>query len=184
MEKWSDARQTHASSPRIQSSGHCWATDFWVLKSFQAASEQFPLMSYQFEFDSENRILRCRFSNFGTEDTLLKYYQEVAKYAETTDARIAITDFSAITVFDVPSQTIQDLAKLGPALSNPALVQIIIAPAAEVFALAHMFQAQSLVTRPNLRVVRSSDEAFKLIEVIAPHFEPLPAIPLSSPSRA
>jgi hypothetical protein len=58
-------------------------------------------------------------------------------------------------------------------MPHPALPRVIIAPSADFYGLARMFEIQAEATRPNLHVVRSEREALAILAVQDPHFDPL-----------
>ena len=58
-------------------------------------------MSFKFDIDRTNTILRCRFAGCVTDTELKEFYQLAAQHAEELDPRFGITDFSDVTSFDV-----------------------------------------------------------------------------------
>jgi hypothetical protein len=127
---------------------------------------------YQFEFDETNRILRCRFDGRVTDEDLKESYRLAAEYMAQTDPRAAITDLSAVTSFEVSPETIRELAKSAP-LPDPNRPRCIVAPSSNVFGMARMFEIEGEVTRPNLHVVRTLEEAWAILGVQGLTFEPL-----------
>jgi hypothetical protein len=132
------------------------------------------LVPYHFEFDATNQILRCRFEGCVTEKTLREFFSLVGEYIAQTDPRAAVTDLSAVTSFEISPQTIRELAKAAPALRNPSRPRCVVAPSPEIFGMVRMFEIEAEVTRPNLHVVHTLDEAWAILDVRAPQFEPLP----------
>jgi hypothetical protein len=130
-------------------------------------------MPYDFEFDSANRLLRCRFVGKITDEALREYYRAAAKYSALTDAHASVLDMSSVTFLEVSAQTIRELANLPPAVADPSRPRCIIAPAAQVFGMARMFELQGQETRPNLHVVRTEREAWAILGVSKPKFEPI-----------
>jgi len=131
-------------------------------------------MPYQFDFDSTNRILRCRLDGRVTDELLKEYYRVAAEYVAQIDPLSGITDFSAVTTFEASSETARELARSTPAMPDPTRVRVIVAPADHVFGLARVFQLVGEHTRPNLHVVRTLREAWAVLGVQAPQFERLP----------
>jgi hypothetical protein len=70
---------------------------------------------------------------------------------------------SNVTAFKVSSQMISELAGRAPALPNPSLPRIVIAPAPSVYGVARMFQLRGEVTRPNLHIVHTPEEAWAIL---------------------
>jgi hypothetical protein len=132
-------------------------------------------MSYHFDFDSTNRILRCRFNGHVTGDEFGDYLQVVAEYVARTRPRGGVTDLSAVTSFDVTFEKIRALANRPPAVSLKGHPRVIVASSDHVFGLARMFEAEAEVTRPNLHVVRTLREARAILGVEELHFEPIQA---------
>jgi len=87
-------------------------------------------------------------------------------------ASAAIMDFSKVASFNVSSQTVRDLARRPPVMpgSQP---RFLVAPFIQIYGLARMFQQYGSEERPQLHVVRSLDEAYALLGVPEPQFEPV-----------
>jgi hypothetical protein len=130
-------------------------------------------MAYQFDFDGANRILRCRWDGPVTDESLRECYSTIRKYVALTHPRAGILDFSGVTSFEVASKTVQELARFAPPMSDPLVPRYIVAPSAHMYGLARMFQLIGEPTRPRLEVLRTSEEAYTLLGVEAPHFKPL-----------
>jgi DNA-binding response OmpR family regulator len=139
-------------------------------------------LSFCFEFDTENRIFRTRFHGQVTDESVRHCYQvweTVASRADANALRGAIADFSDATSFHVTRDTIRELAALQPADPIFSRIRVIVAPNTAVFVLAQMFQMLGKGTRPNVRVVRNRPQAFALLGVTRPHFEPFkPKFPI------
>ncbi len=50
---------------------------------------------------------------------------------------------------------------------------VIVAPGDLVYGLSRMFAVLGEETRPNLRVVRTMQEAYSLLEIVSPQFSPI-----------
>jgi hypothetical protein len=132
-------------------------------------------MPYCFEFDPENRILRGRFEGAVTDELLKEFYGVAGGYFERAGARASVTDFSAVTAFEVSPQTIRDLASLPPAIPDRDLPRFIVAPSPPIFGMARMFELGGQDTRPNLHVVRTMKQVCVILGITDTKFEPLPA---------
>lgn len=132
-------------------------------------------MSYRFDFDPTNRILRCLFTGRVTDEELKDYYSDASQYTAQTDALAGITDFSAAEAVDASPETVRDLASLPPVMTDVRRVRCIVAPSDKVFGLARMFELQGGHTRANLHVVRTVKEALAILGAAEPRFEPLTA---------
>ncbi len=130
-------------------------------------------MSCQFEFDLKNSVLRARFEGLVTDQIITEFYACAGEYVARTLPRATIVDFSAITSFVASSSTMFVLAKSEPALKDPEIIRVIIAPGPRVFGMSRVFEIVGESTRPSLRVVRSLEEAFAVLGVRDPQFEPV-----------
>jgi hypothetical protein len=126
-----------------------------------------------FEFDLANRILRCRFEGAVTDESLSECYRDIGKYAALTAPIRGILDLSAVASFEVSPGTIRKLASLPPAIPDPRTPRVIVAPSPQVFGMARMFEIQGEGTRPSLHVVRSEEEAFAILGILEPQFQPV-----------
>ena len=126
-----------------------------------------------FEFDPVNGILRGRIEGPVTDQSIKEFYGRAGQYVARVHPRGGLMDFSGVTSFDVSSETIRQLAHQAPALPDPALPRVVIAPSGLTYGLLRMFQAVGGSTRPNLQVVRTQEEAYELLGLQAPRFEPL-----------
>jgi CheY-like chemotaxis protein len=128
-----------------------------------------------FEFDPENKIFLAKFHGSVTSESIKSCYRvaAVALLVADDDFRGSIADFSDAAGFDVTPLAIRELAALSPADPVVSRPRVIVAPSALVFALARLFQAIGKATRPNLHVVRNLPQAFALLEVTTPRFQPI-----------
>jgi hypothetical protein len=129
---------------------------------------------YEFDFDPMNRILRCRFEGRVSDKALKEFFRLATEHAARIDPRGAVTGLSAVTSFEVSPQTIRELAKAAPALSNPDRPRCVVAPSPQVFGMVRMFEIAGEAARPNLHVVRTIEEAWAILDVESPQFGPLP----------
>jgi hypothetical protein len=129
-------------------------------------------LAYCFEFDSSTGILRCRLAGDVTDESLQECYEVAGKYAARTNPGVGIMDFSNVASFNVSSQTVRDLASRTPRMpgSRP---RVLVAPSTQIYGLARMFQEIGSEARPEVHVVRSLDEAYTLLGVREPQFEPV-----------
>ena len=97
-------------------------------------------MSYHFEFDSTNGILRIWFEGHLTDEDLKEYYVVVRKYVANTNPSAAILDMSAVTTVQLSPQTIRELAASPPTIPEPIRPRFIVAPSPPIFGFARMFE--------------------------------------------
>lgn len=131
-------------------------------------------MAFQFEFDAVNRILLARFEGQLTNDSAAEYHDALGKNWRATDARAGIWDLSGVTEFALASDFLRSLAKRRPV--TPGLTdhpRCIVVPETAGYGLMRMFQIAGEPVRPHLHVVRTVDEALKILGARSPHFEPL-----------
>lgn len=129
-------------------------------------------MPYHFDFDPTNQIARCRFTGQIKDDELKECYRKMAEFVALSDPRGTVTDFSGATSLQVSRETVLELARLPPALPDPQRVRVIVAPSPLTFGMSRMFEMEGERTRPSLHVVRSEQEAWAILGVWNPRFEP------------
>jgi len=130
-------------------------------------------MPLYFEFDHENRVIRSRIEGTLNREALVEVNRKLAEYDAVMPARAGILDLSRVTSVDLSSKTMADLAARPPLVTNPERIRCIVAPSAHVFGMSRMFQMLGENTRPNFHVLRSLEEAYALIDLKDPHFEPI-----------
>ena len=130
-------------------------------------------MPYRIVYDPTNRILRARFEGRVTDDELKEVYRLGQAQAARIDPRAGITDFSDVTTLAFSSETIHELAASTPIMRDPRRPVVFVAPTPHIFGMARMFEMLGAETRPNLHVVRTLEEAYELLGVREPQFEPI-----------
>ena len=130
-------------------------------------------MPYQIDFDATNRILRARFIGRVTDDDLREAYRFGQDNAARFHPLAGITDFSDVTSVDFSPETMRDLARTKPIMSDATRPVIFVAPTPDLFGMARMFELQGAESRPNLRVVHTVEEAEHILRVRAPQFRPV-----------
>jgi hypothetical protein len=130
-------------------------------------------MAYQFEFDATNQVLCCRFSGHINSRFMESFSADARQHTASLGPRAVVFDFSAVTSSEVLSSAVLALAEAPPVVSDPTCPRVVVAPAPLIFGLARMFQIRGESSRPRLEVVRSLTEAWALLNVQDPHFEPL-----------
>ncbi len=130
-------------------------------------------MPCHFEFESANRILRCRLDGPVSDDSFRECYRVLGKYAAFTSPSGGILDMSAVTSFAVSPETVRELAALRPAFPDMNAPRVVVAPSTQVFGLARLFELAGQDTRPNLHIVRTLREAYAILGIQAPNWQPL-----------
>ena len=131
-------------------------------------------MTYRFDHDAANRILRLRYIGKISDELIKKAYKATPAAVLKTNPRGMIVDLSEVTQFDVSTQTIHELADYQPTVKDPSVPRIIVAPTPYLFGMSRMFQILGEHKRPMLQVMSSVDEAYAQLDVIKPKFVPLP----------
>ncbi len=126
-------------------------------------------MGFVLEFDAKNSILRGTVEGPVTDGLLLDYYAAAAKYTASHTPCRGIWDFSKVAgKLEVSSDTIRRLVNRSPII--PAgYMRVIVAPQDFLFGMMRMLQLLS-EARPELHVVRTMDEAYRLLLVESPQF--------------
>lgn len=132
-------------------------------------------MPYHFELDRKHQILRACIEGSIGDDEASRFRAETAKLLNDLRPKACIVDLSATKQYDISSATVGSIARSAPALSSISISVIVVAPALHMFGATRMFQIISDEKRPWFHVVKSSDEAYKLLGLDSPRFEPLPA---------
>jgi hypothetical protein len=129
-------------------------------------------MGFVMEFDAENKLLRVTVTGQVTNEILLDAYATVAKYVATHGPCRAITDVSGVTKSKVSSNAILSLTRSAPAIPK-GYIRVMVVPQDYIYGMMRMFQILSELTRPDFHVVRTIDEAYRLLQVESPEFVPI-----------
>ena len=130
-------------------------------------------MPYQIDFDSINRVLRARFEGRVTDDDLKAGYRFGQENVTRFDPLSGITDFSGVTTVAFSAQTMRDLARTKPIMPNPSRVVVFVAPSPDLYGMARLFELEGAEARPNLQVVHTMAEAYRVLNIRNPQFVPV-----------
>lgn len=130
-------------------------------------------MPYRFDFDLSNGILRCRLGGRVTDDELKEFFRIGAALAVRAHPAAGVIDLTEVTAFDVSSQTIREQSRVAPVLNDSELRRVVIAPSSDTFGMMRMFELEGQDVRPNIHVVRSEKEAWAILAVENPQFQPM-----------
>ncbi|MGC2446587.1 MAG: STAS domain-containing protein [Candidatus Sulfotelmatobacter sp.] len=120
-----------------------------------------------FELAEADKVLRVTLKGEMTDDSVMELWSTGVPVAASFPAYRSIVDLSGITRFDVSTRTINRLAKTdAPNFSN----RVFVAPMDVVYGTTRMFQVLTEGTRKNVHVVRTMDEAYKLLGLESPKF--------------
>jgi CheY-like chemotaxis protein len=137
----------------------------------QATNQPRP---YRFEFDSTNNILHGCFEGFVSKQELRNYYQAAVKHVARLSPHSYVADVSAVTSTTVSIGTILEFAKLPPVLPGAQRHRFIVAAHPAAFWLMRMYAVAVRTSRPNLHVVNKHAEAWAILGISEPQFNPMP----------
>ena len=126
-------------------------------------------MTSAFEFDAINRVVCWRLQGEVTEDLFVESIRLVADTLADTNPKSGIIDFSRVTSFRISADVIQRVADSDPVFPA-SLPRVIVAPGDHVYGMARMFAVLSQDKRSNTHVVRTLDEAYRLLKIKEPEF--------------
>lgn len=128
-------------------------------------------MFISFEFAEADHVLRLTLSGELADDSVIEIWPKAVPVVALFPAARSIVDLSGITRFDVSIRAINILAESdAPDLAS----RVFVAPKDVVYGTTRMFQVLSERTRKNVHVVRTMDEAYKLLGLKSPKFVPVP----------
>jgi hypothetical protein len=132
-------------------------------------------MVVSFEFAKTEGLLRVSLSGKITEQVLMDLWSKGRDVVASFPACKSVVDLSGITQLDVSTDAITRLARShAPELPT----RVFVAPKDVVYGTTRMFQTLSENTRKNVHVVRTMDEAYKLLGVGSPKFIPVSTLEL------
>jgi hypothetical protein len=127
-------------------------------------------MGFFLEFDATNNTVKLTFeATVTTADIGGGAYSALRDFVATRPPCKGIADFSHVTVVEVADHIIRDRAKLPPAMSGGQLF-VIVAPRDHVYGLSRMFATLAEQTRPHVQVVRTMDDAYRMLGIASPQF--------------
>lgn len=129
-------------------------------------------MGLQFQFDVNSRVLLVRLEGQLTNEAAIECYEAVEAYALEKNISAGIVDLRGVTGFPVSADLVRQLARRQPKVPA-AIPRVIVAPHIVAYGLLRMFQLVADHSRPNFHVVRSVEQAIKLLHVQSPEFHSL-----------
>jgi hypothetical protein len=129
-------------------------------------------VGFVMDFDARNNLLRVTLEGRLTDAILLDAYATVARYVASRGACRGLVDISGVTKFDVSSNAVRELTRRSPAIPK-GYMRVMVAPLDSMYGMVRMFQILTELTRPELHVVRTIDEAYLLLRVESPEFTPV-----------
>ena len=129
-------------------------------------------MGFDLEFDAKNNILRGALEGPVTDSLLLDCYEAAARYATSHPQCRGLWDFSQVTSFGLSPDAVTEVATRSPIIAA-GYMRVVVAPQDFIFGMMRMLQILSEETRPELHVVRTLNEAYRLFCVESPEFRPV-----------
>ncbi len=129
-------------------------------------------MGFVMDFDARNNVLRVTLEGQVTDAILSNGYTTAARQVASRPPCRGIWNFSPVTQFEVSSDTIRTLAE-SPPIIVAGQMRVVVAPQDFLYGTTRMFQLLGEETRPDLHVVRTMDEAYRLLGVESPEFGPV-----------
>ena len=142
-------------------------------------------MAYQFDFDRQYRLLRCRFEGAVSDDELTAFCKEAAENIAVLDPLRELTDFSGVSQFLATPGNIRSLARTAHSLADPARPRVILAPSDLIFGTARIFELEVEGSRPHVYVVRTPEEALAIFGITKEtQYEPIANLPSTKENSA
>ena len=127
-------------------------------------------MEFRFEFAETENILRLALTGEMTDQAVLELWTVGLPIAESHSSSRLIVDTAAVTRFSVSPRAVNTLAKR----HSPDLpTRVIVAPSDLLYGTSRMFQTLTESTRKNVHIVRTMEEAYKVLGVKSPKFQPI-----------
>ncbi len=122
------------------------------------------------QYERRRHILLIRFEGVVTDEVLLEGYRRVRRWFDLHGLCGNISEFTAVTDFNITGSSIRFLASNSP-LVPEGFVRIIVAPRDDVYGMARMFEMQGSAMGNRVDIVRDFQDALKLAGLDQPEFE-------------
>jgi hypothetical protein len=126
-------------------------------------------MGFRVNFDRTNAILLLSIDGAVTDKLMLEGYDLLRSCRKHFGECNYILDYTEATDISLSKETVRQIAEQPPNFSALTF-QVIVAPQEPMYRLARTFQFETSKTRPSFQVVRTMDEALKLLEAKPPTF--------------
>ena len=121
-------------------------------------------MGAQFTIDVNQRVVISTFSGENSGEEIIGLASRIRSHPDFDPSFSEIIDCTTISTARISTDTIKELSRR-PNIFNPTSMHVIVAPRDHVFGLARMGQALAEQTVPNIVVVRTMDEARKVLKI-------------------
>ncbi|HKD80732.1 MAG TPA: hypothetical protein VKH81_13620 [Candidatus Angelobacter sp.] len=114
------------------------------------------------KIDPQRRIVYSAFYGSITDAEVAGHRSSIASDPDFNPAFNEVVDFSSVTEVNLSESTLSAMAQT-PSLFNDSALHIVVAPADILFRIASRYQGFAQLSRPNLFVVRTREEAYQLL---------------------
>lgn len=114
------------------------------------------------KIDLRRRIVYSSFYGRVTDTEMLSHRSAIASDPSFNPEFSEIVDLTEVTEVSVTEKTLATLAA-AQSLYSPAALHIVVAPGSKTKKLANEFKMLAQGSRPNLQIVRTRAEAYKLL---------------------
>lgn len=121
-----------------------------------------PLMPVVLKIDPQRRIVYSAFYGSITDAEVAGHRSAIASDPDFNPAFNEVVDFSAVTEVNLSESTLSVMAQT-PSLFIESVLHIVVAPADILFQIASRYGSFARLSRPNVFVVRTRDEAYQLL---------------------
>jgi hypothetical protein len=133
-----------------------------------------PAEPFELLLDRQARVLLVRFGRALSDQAVMQMQDAVQRLVDAEGRYPLIIDFSAVEEIRLTTQFIAALGRRKAVMFGER--RILVAPTAELFGLARMFEMnQATATGDHPLVLRSLEAALDALGVVQPRFEPLAA---------
>jgi len=115
------------------------------------------------KIDPQLKLVRSIFYGELEDRDLSEQHLQVAAHPDFRPYFSYILDLTGVTKLKVSNAAVRDCAT-SPSLFDRDVIRVMVAPAGAVFGMSRMYQVLASETRPNLEIVRTLEEAYKLVE--------------------
>jgi len=124
-------------------------------------------MEFRFEFAAAENILRLTVTGEMTDAGVMELWSKGVPVATSHSSSRLIVDTTSVTRFGVSPKAVAMLAKKH---SIDLPMRVIVAPSDVLYGTSRMFQTLTESTRKNVHIVRTMEEAYKVLGVESPNF--------------
>jgi hypothetical protein len=121
-------------------------------------------LNYRIETDRKQQVLRITIGGSVTEKEFDDVYNQVAKMCAVDPPKLAIMDFTAVTLWAWSVEYAIGIAWSTPAIPLPAL-RVVVAPQPHIYGMARMVEAYRFGMDGKFHVVRTMEECYPILGI-------------------